>query len=348
MNKPSISSQPPANAPDRNEPSTFADRADAWVAWIKNSFYPFLDASNDYGELTNAAAEAAQQAVLDNTSHRGEWVSGTFYTVGDTVWSPSTGRVYRRINTVGVGTNDPADTPAYWVDTTIANVQSSPDDDTDGRILTNGAHGLGAGVIEYNGDIDDFALPTGFYRVQSGATGAKPAEFGAFNMVILRRTDGVSIGNTDQLAITEGGIWMRSGGPTTWGKWYRGWSAKSLLNSVSNDGDGEPSGGVMRRVNAGANGWYQRFADGTQIAVLNIANSNDDNTWTFGAAFSTLLHVDGTHVRDSEFGSINYSVFFYDWSTSSVSYKVIRTDGPTSPGDADVDRVTLFAYGRWD
>lgn len=119
--------------PNRQDPSTFEDRADA-----------FLEALPQFGEEANAlaaslnsieansAASAAAAKVSENKSKTSElnslanaqnaaasnsapkWVSGTTYTAGQIAWSPANGRIYKRLIT-GAGTTDPSLDTANWV-----------------------------------------------------------------------------------------------------------------------------------------------------------------------------------------------------------------------------------------
>lgn len=77
------------------------------------------EAAQTAAEAAQAAAEAAivqAQAAANVT----EWISGTSYTEGDCVWSPTDHQTYRRIVTGG-GTTDPASDPPNW-----QNISGSP------------------------------------------------------------------------------------------------------------------------------------------------------------------------------------------------------------------------------
>jgi hypothetical protein len=68
MDKPNNPASPPAQAPNRNEPSTFSNRARDMLQWIVDSLFPFMKQTNNYSEYATLVAQAAQQAVLDNTN----------------------------------------------------------------------------------------------------------------------------------------------------------------------------------------------------------------------------------------------------------------------------------------
>lgn len=104
--------------PSRDDPANFSDRADE-----------FLGALPTFGDQTNAVAgevngyataaatsktqaEAAATAALA-TANTTLWISGTSYTQGVVVYSPTTFLSYRRKIT-GAGTTDPASDTTNW------------------------------------------------------------------------------------------------------------------------------------------------------------------------------------------------------------------------------------------
>ena len=119
--------------PNRQDPSTFEDRADAFLGALPQ----FGEEANDLadslngaesGALTSAKAASvsaqnaltyslnslanAQNAAASNSAPK--WVSGTTYTIGQIAWSPANGRIYKRLIT-GAGTTDPSLDTANWV-----------------------------------------------------------------------------------------------------------------------------------------------------------------------------------------------------------------------------------------
>jgi hypothetical protein len=119
--------------PSRSDPTNFRSRGDAFMAALPT----FATETNTVAGEVNAnaaiaiaradtatlmAAEAAASAVeaqaalsaASVASNASAWVSGTTYTEGAVVWSPSTHTSYRRKSTGG-GTTDPAADPTNWV-----------------------------------------------------------------------------------------------------------------------------------------------------------------------------------------------------------------------------------------
>lgn len=105
-------------APDPNDRSTFNSRAYPWSAALPGFADDLVDvATNAFANATEAAAAAvtatAQAAAAQAAVGASVWVSGTTYAYGDTVWSITNGRVYRR-KVAGAGTTDPSADPANW------------------------------------------------------------------------------------------------------------------------------------------------------------------------------------------------------------------------------------------
>lgn len=83
-----------------------------------------------------------------------------------------------------------------------------------------------------------------------------------------------------------------------WGPWQRTLTPAVLVGTVAVDGNGKPSGAVLE-TGSNANGWYVRFADGTQICGLSTVLTTttsasgalfmdefaDGSLWTYPAQF---------------------------------------------------------------
>ena len=105
---------PPA-APTRSSPTTFATRADAWVAWLETwapDFHVAAAASESNASESYANALAAQAAA--NGVGAAAWVSASNYAVDDVATSPANGLPYRCIATATGRVVDPSEDPTYW------------------------------------------------------------------------------------------------------------------------------------------------------------------------------------------------------------------------------------------
>lgn len=125
--------------PSRSDSANFAARGDAFMAAMPtlrsetnsvaaNVYANALEAEADAAAADASAAAAAAQVALAAAQASAaansaaaaaasigapQWVSGTTYTAGQVVWSPSTYLTYRR-KTTGAGTTDPALDPTNW------------------------------------------------------------------------------------------------------------------------------------------------------------------------------------------------------------------------------------------
>jgi hypothetical protein len=132
--------------PSRSDSANFAARGDAFMAALptfrsetnsvaSNVYANAVEADADASAAASSAAAAAAQVALAaaqvalaaaqasaaaNSAAAAaasigapQWVSGTTYTAGQVVWSPSTYLTYRR-KTTGAGTTDPALDPTNW------------------------------------------------------------------------------------------------------------------------------------------------------------------------------------------------------------------------------------------
>ncbi len=118
--------------PSRSDSANFAARGDAFMASLPtfrsetnsvagNVYANAVEADADAAAANASAVIAAAQASAAANSAAAaaasvgapQWVSGTTYTAGQVVWSPSTYLTYRR-KTTGAGTTDPALDLANW------------------------------------------------------------------------------------------------------------------------------------------------------------------------------------------------------------------------------------------
>lgn len=111
--------------PSRTTPSQFSSRADAFLGALPgfvtetNAVAGEVNADkttavNSAGIAVTKAAEAvAAAAAAAGDANAAQWVSGTTYTIGTVVWSPSNYLSYIR-KTNGAGTTDPMSDPTNW------------------------------------------------------------------------------------------------------------------------------------------------------------------------------------------------------------------------------------------
>ena len=169
-------------------------------------------------------------------------------------------------------------------------VQASATDATAGRVMLNGAHGLGATAVTLVTDYDALIV-TGFYRNAAVATGAPTTGLYYSVLHIAHASDGTA---ASQLALRSGGVtsndmWLRRKSGGAWSTWAKVFHSENLLGTVSQTA-GVPTGAVIER-GANANGEYVKFADGTLICTTSgrtLAYSTADlvtYTWTFPAPF---------------------------------------------------------------
>lgn len=113
-------------APSRQDPANFADEADAFLGALPtfgtqaNALASYVDgvAAAVDTDATNAAASAEAAAASETAAIAAAgavaWVSGSSYTIGDTVWSPTNFQTYRAKTTHSGVSTDPLDDTTNW------------------------------------------------------------------------------------------------------------------------------------------------------------------------------------------------------------------------------------------
>lgn len=126
--------------PSRDDPTNFAARGDAFLGALPafaaetNAVAGEVDANAITAAASAASALAAEVAAESaaesayQSANVTKWISGTTYTQGQNVWSPTNYLTYRR-KTNGAGTTDPSADGTNWAilgggDVTLAGVQT--------------------------------------------------------------------------------------------------------------------------------------------------------------------------------------------------------------------------------
>ncbi|OJY37000.1 MAG: hypothetical protein BGP11_12910, partial [Rhodobacterales bacterium 65-51] len=132
----------------------------------------------------------------------------------------------------------------------------------------------------------------------------------------------------------------------TWGAWHTVYNAGSLLGTVSQSG-GVPTGRVIER-GSNANGYYVRFADGTQICWGAVTSTDTQSmasgalyrtagvAWTFPAAFAVAPMVMPGHTGDT--------TAWFTFDAPSIASVFMRRIGTLSGGANVTYRATAIGY----
>ncbi|GAB5433921.1 MAG: pyocin knob domain-containing protein [Epibacterium sp.] len=239
-----------------------------------------------------------------------------------------------------------------------AAVQASLSDTTVGRLMLNGAHGLGAETRQVKSHDWNDADASGLFHTDSVGLN-KPGFASNFAGISLRRSDTLHA----QLAIAlNSGVSQNARtavraktGPTSWSDWFEIYTQTSILGTVAQSG-GIPTGALIER-GSNANGHYARFADGTQIchdrrSVSYATAQAMTATWIYPAPFSVnpqvSIAIDEDNLTNNATPSIYEVLSYFDSiGTSSVRLALGRISGMTSFSSGDTAGVDALAIGRW-
>lgn len=180
--------------PQRSDPTNFPARADAFMSALpafgteanalqvdvnnqqlaaaNSASAAATSAGNAAASESNAAASAAAAA---SGSSAAAWVSGTTYSVGTVVYSPSNFRSYRRI-TAGAGTTDPSLDTTNWLQVSYSPsqaiyVRDEKASNTYGGTSISGTQKRTLNTVVYNTIVgaslasDMLTLPSGTYEI---------------------------------------------------------------------------------------------------------------------------------------------------------------------------------------
>ncbi|MDJ0820331.1 MAG: DUF2793 domain-containing protein [Paracoccaceae bacterium] len=170
-----------------------------------------------------------------------------------------------------------------------AAVQSDATDETEGRLLTVGAFGLGADDTPRINDFTEELRP-GFYHYLEAAVIGGPGGASYFGMAMVARVNNmfsvIAMRATQNTSARR--IWLGTRTTLTGAiVWTEIYTQTRTVGTVSQSA-GVPTGAVIER-GGNANGNYVRWADGTQICTNNNAAIT-----TAPAAFSgTVTKIDG-------------------------------------------------------
>ncbi|CUH67960.1 hypothetical protein TG4357_03307 [Thalassovita gelatinovora] len=243
-------------------------------------------------------------------------------------------------------------------------VQSSASDATSGRILTNGAHGLGGSAINLTAsdDLDDITASGFYYNTTGGnTTGNHYPVASAGSLLVIYDDSGRATQYFTEYGSADPSTYVRAlGGTATWSAWREIYTAGTIVGTVAQS-SGAPTGAVIEK-GSNANGAYTRWADGTQICTHKIdlgsiiaAGSGtrsapyftSTTTWTYPAAFAAAPIVPCGVAPDGTGNAYDRAVAL-----------VVLSPGTTATGSINAYRFTdssadlnvtahLSAIGRW-
>ena len=255
-------------------------------------------------------------------------------------------------------------TPAAGSFTSITGtaVQTSPTDETDGRLLKFGAFGLGGKDDSATSVAQALTpLPSGFFGGSGGGASvsdwpSSDARYWPF--IVANRRSGSGVWHQSHIHFSDNtlAIIQSDDSGATWGDVNFLFGTDNLLGTVSQSG-GVPTGAVIER-GTNSNGEYVRFADGTQICWRNdfpIQYSSATalrTNWTFPAGFVDTDYAISVQPRNAaELSSSQRSQpILLDLNQNNVfaTYAHIRAymeEGLFASGD--VLRAHVTATGRW-
>ena len=172
MAYPPISTLP--SPPSRQDPTNFADEADAFLGALPtfqseaNALGSYIDgvgadietdanaaAASATAAAASASSAAAAQGAAEAAANVSVWVSGTTYSAGDVVYSPSTYFTYRATSGL-TSTVDPATDTANWTligigGTAALSILNTTA--TQGQTAFTGSYTAGSVIVTLNGVI---------------------------------------------------------------------------------------------------------------------------------------------------------------------------------------------------
>lgn len=218
-------------------------------------------------------------------------------------------------------------------------------DATIGRLMTVGAGGVcGDAITLTSGDnLNDLAVSGLYFNPSSGNTSGNNYPIAsAGSLLNIRRS---AANHTQRFSAYPGTgtppaanvrVFERSRGVDAWSPWVEVYHQGRVLGTVSQSG-GVPTGAVIQNGSS-SNGWFVRFADGTQICWHGLSSSDAGAvTWTYPAVFAGA--VNGLVTAASTAARIGV---IESLGTSSLTFSVWNIAGARTNAS-----TRLFAIGRW-
>ena len=230
---------------------------------------------------------------------------------------------------------------------------NSATDNTAGRMIKTGDFGLSNPInldaAPYNGNANALTATNGLFRVGAAWTGSPYSGTNGNNQGLLK----VSVWAGGLYAVQEffniNSVWAkqtRRFNNGVWEEWVIDYAGKNILGTVSQS-VGVPTGAIIQR-GSNANGEFVRFADGTQICLINrgvvnlTANVDEVYTWTFPISFINdsrlVIPTLGGASSTNDFNILKMADGTASITSASVRVKVSVTQTHV---------IRLMAIGRW-
>ena len=309
---------PPPTAPNRADPATFPDRADAYVDW-----WATIAAEINGGALgaTFVNGTVAAPSVRGNTDTN----TGLNFLGSDQLQLVTNGVQRVLLNTTAFNCSLPITGTA---------VTQSATDTTSGRLLKFGDFGIGFSLNETS-DWDN-QLNSAFLDIPSTASNRPSGVFNYSGLVIR----GSNANNVTQIACANNAtnrLYSRARAAAVWTPWREIYTQISAVGTVSQSSS-IPTGALVERI-SNANGTAFRFAGGLQLCFHTVAtNSSGIGAWTFPAVFSSAPRCFGLAIAASDDRGVTVNTS----TTTAVDFR-----GWTTIGNAWEGSVSGGAIGVW-
>lgn len=245
-------------------------------------------------------------------------------------------------------------------------VTQAGDDGTEGRVPVirdaGGIFGLGGRIFPVSGQnisVTDNSIRTGLYLFDapSGDLGGPDGVVWG-HLVHMRRASG---GGETQLMVVEdavggyglaqGDLLSRSRIAGAWSPWRRMLTTNGMVGTVAQSG-GVPMGAVIES-GSNANGYYVRFADGTQICRRTIAvdvQASGVQVFPFPASFvggREDISASFSHRTGAPNPALRWPNLRATAHTTTAWAIALEIAGTSSTPQSDAESMTVSAFGRW-